>query len=292
MSASPAETPAVESPLREFAEIFFRSPAANTGLALILLVVLLSLLGPFIHAVDPNETVNAPFLPPFEDWSSPLGTDYIGRDVLAGIVNGGLATLSVGAMAALMAIFIGVVLGALAGYYGGAVDVAVMRVTEFFQVLPALLFAMVLVTLFSPSLWTSAIAIGVVSWTSTARLARGEFLRLKQMDYILAERVIGAGSGRIIWKVILPNAVAPLIVSATLAVGTAILFEAGLSFLGLGDPNMMSWGLMIGSNRPYILDAWWAVTLPGVAIFLTVLAVSLIGDGLNDAFNPRLRERV
>jgi peptide/nickel transport system permease protein len=159
-------------------------------------------------------------------------------------------------------------------------------------VLPALLFAMVLVTLFSPTLWTISIAIGVVSWTGTARLARGEFLRLKRLDYILAERVIGSKSGRIIWKVILPNAIAPLIVSATLAVGTAILFEAGLSFLGLGDPNMMSWGLMIGNSRPYILTAWWAVTLPGVAIFLTVLAVSLIGDGLNDAFNPRLRERI
>ena len=135
------------------------------------------------------------------------------------------------------------------------------------------------------------VAIGVVSWTGTARLARGEFLRLKRREYVLAERVIGASDARIIWKVILPNALAPLIVSATLAIGTAILFEAGLSFLGLGDPNVMSWGLMIGSNRPYILTAWWAVTLPGAAIFLTVLAVSLIGDGLNGALNPNSRGR-
>jgi peptide/nickel transport system permease protein len=220
-----------------------------------------------------------------------LGTDYLGRDLLIGLVYGGRATLLVGVVAAFLSVFIGIVVGALAGYYGGWIDEALMRITEFFQVLPTLLFAMVLVTLFSPTLWTISIAIGVVSWTGTARLARGEFLRLKQLDYILAERVIGAGNGRIIWRVILPNAVAPLIVSATLAIGTAILFEAGLSFLGLGDPNNMSWGLMIGNNRPYILAAWWAVTLPGVAIFLTVLAVSLIGDGLNDAFNPRLRER-
>ena len=146
-------------------------------------------------------------------------------------------------------------------------------------------------TLFSPSLTTIAVAIGVVSWTGTARLARGEFLSLKQREYVLAERVIGSSNARIIWRVILPNALAPLIVSATLAIGTAILFEAGLSFLGLGDPNVMSWGLMIGSNRPYILTAWWAVTLPGAAIFVTVLAVSLIGDGLNDALNPKLASK-
>jgi len=150
---------------------------------------------------------------------------------------------------------------------------------------------LVLVTLFTPTLTTIAVAIGVVSWTGTARLARGEFLRLRRREFVLAERVIGAGNSRIIWRVILPNALAPLIVSATLAIGTAILFEAGLSFLGLGDPNVMSWGLMIGSNRPYILAAWWAVTFPGAAIFLTVLAVSLIGDGLNDALNPNTRGR-
>jgi peptide/nickel transport system permease protein len=195
-------------------------------------------------------------------------------------------------VAAILSVVIGIFIGALAGYYGGTIDEILMRITEFFQVLPSLLFAMVLVTLFSPTIWIISVAIGIVSWTNTARLTRGEFIRLKRLDYVLAERVIGARSSRIIWKVILPNAIAPLIVSATLAIGTAILFEAGLSFLGLGDPNMMSWGLMIGNSRPYILIAWWAVTLPGIAIFLTVLAVSLIGDGLNDAFNPRLRERV
>jgi len=290
-AASAAPIPKPPSPWREALRVFCRNPSTIFGLVLLLAIVAVTIFGPMLMDVDPFDLVAPPMDPPGSDMAV-LGSDYLGRDIFAGLIFGGRATLLVGVVAAFLSVFIGVVVGALAGYYGGWVDEALMRVTEFFQVLPALLFAMVLVTLFSPSLWTSAIAIGVVSWTSTARLARGEFLRLKQMDYILAERVIGAGSGRIIWKVILPNAVAPLIVSATLAVGTAILFEAGLSFLGLGDPNMMSWGLMIGSNRPYILDAWWAVTLPGVAIFLTVLAVSLIGDGLNDAFNPRLRERV
>ncbi|HVR51987.1 MAG TPA: ABC transporter permease, partial [Pseudorhodoferax sp.] len=210
---------------------------------------------------------------------------------LTGIIYGGRATLLVGAFAALLSVSIGVALGALAGYYGGRVDALLMRVTEFFQVLPALLFAMVVVTLFSPSLVTVTLAIGIVSWPPTTRLTRAEFLKIKNLEFVRAEMAIGARPSRIIWKVILPNALPPLVVSATLAVGAAILFEAGLSFLGLGDPNQMSWGLMIGSARQYVLSCWWAVAFPGAAIFFTVLAVSLIGDGLNDALNPKLRER-
>jgi ABC-type dipeptide/oligopeptide/nickel transport systems, permease components len=283
-------TEAAPGQWREAWRVFCRNPSALFGLALLTFIVGTAIFGPMVVESDPFELTGPPLMPPGSEFGL-LGSDYLGRDILVGLIYGGRATLLVGFVAAFLSVFIGVVVGALAGYYGGWIDEALMRITEFFQVLPTLLFAMVLVTLFSPTLWTVAIAIGVVSWTNTARLARGEFLRLKQLDYVLAERVIGSRSGRVIWKVILPNAIAPLIVSATLAIGTAILFEAGLSFLGLGDPNMMSWGLMIGNNRPYILVAWWAVTLPGVAIFLTVLAVSLIGDGLNDALNPRLRER-
>lgn len=292
-TSTPAGVKAAPKPpgqWREALRVFCRNPSAVIGFFLLVAIVCITVFGPMLMEADPFELVGPPMMPPGEGFGL-LGTDYLGRDILTGLVYGGRATLLVGVVAAFLAVFIGVVIGALSGYYGGWVDEALMRITEFFQVLPTLLFAMVLVTLFSPTIWTISIAIGVVSWTNTARLARGEFLRLKQLDYILAERVIGSGNARIIWKVILPNAIAPLIVSATLAIGTAILFEAGLSFLGLGDPNMMSWGLMIGNSRPYILIAWWAVTLPGVAIFLTVLAVSLIGDGLNDAFNPRLRER-
>jgi peptide/nickel transport system permease protein len=197
----------------------------------------------------------------------------------------------VGAVAALLSVLIGITVGAMAGFYGGRTDNALMRVTEFFQVLPALLFAMVVVTLFTPTLITVTLAIGVVSWPGTARLTRAEFLKVRGLDFVRAERAIGARNARIIWRVILPNALPPLVVSATLAVGSAILFEAGLSFLGLGDPNQMSWGLMVGSSRQYVLSSWWAVALPGAAIFITVLAVSLIGDGLNDALNPKLRER-
>ena len=289
--AAPRKAAKAESPLREAWTMFRRNKPAMAGLALLILIILATLYGALFYGGDPYEIVWAPHEPPGATPEFPLGTDYLGRDLMAGLLTGGGPTLAVGAAAALLTMLIGVTIGALAGYFGGAIDNLLMRFTEFFQVLPALLFAMVLVTLFSPSLTMIAIAIGLVSWPQTARLTRAEFLKIRKLEYVTAARAIGARDGRIMWRVILPNALPPLIVSATLTVGVAILFEAGLSFLGLGDPNTMSWGLMIGANRAYILSAWWPVTFPGLAIFLTVFAVSLVGDGLNDAFNPKLRER-
>ncbi|HXH04632.1 MAG TPA: ABC transporter permease [Candidatus Competibacteraceae bacterium] len=277
-------------PGREAWRMFRRNIAAVAGLVMLCTIVLVCVLGPVVFPVDPFEIVWAPLTPPGES-EYLFGTDYLGRDVLAGIVYGGKATLVVGITAALLSVVIGVTIGALAGYHGGWVDSLMMRITEFFQVLPALLLAMALITLFSPTLTTITVAIGIVSWPAVARLARAEFLRIKQLEFVRAARAISASDARIILRVILPNALPPLIVMAALNTGTAILFEAGLSFLGLGDPSQMSWGMMIGSNRDYILSAWWPVTLPGIAIFLTVLSISLIGDGLNDAFNPKLRER-
>jgi len=291
LAARPAPAAlAAEHPAREALRMFMRNRTAIAGMVMLIAVLLVAIAGPWVYPADPFEIRTMPLTPPFSEdaW---LGSDQLGRDVLTGIVYGGRATLMVGAFAALLSVAIGVTLGALAGYYGGRVDALLMRVTEFFQVLPALLFAMVVVTLFSPSLVTVTLAIGIVSWPGTARLARAEFLKTKNLEFVRAERAIGARDARIIWKVILPNALPSLVVSATLAVGAAILFEAGLSFLGLGDPNQMSWGLMIGSARQYVLSCWWAVAFPGAAIFVTVLAVSLIGDGLNDALNPKLRER-
>jgi peptide/nickel transport system permease protein len=280
-----------QSPLREAWIMFRRNKPALVGMAILSLIILATLYGAFIFTGDAYDIVWAPHEPPLVTPEFPLGTDYLGRDLVAGLLTGGAPTLAVGAAAAAITMVIGVAVGALAGFFGGWVDNVLMRFTEFFQVLPALLFAMVLVTLFTPSLTMIAIAIGVVSWPQTARLTRAEFMKIKNLEYVTAARAIGAKNGRIMWRVILPNALPPLIVSATLTVGVAILFEAGLSFLGLGDPNTMSWGLMIGSNRADFLEAWWPVTFPGVMIFLTVFAVSLIGDGLNDAFNPKLRER-
>ena len=289
-AAGPATALRVEHPTVEALRMFLRNPSAIAGLVILAIVLLVSLLGPVLLPVDPFDITAAPLTPPLSEdaW---LGSDYLGRDVLAAIVHGGRATLLVGAVAASLSVLIGVTVGALAGYHGGKVDAVLMRITEFFQVLPSLLFAMVVVTLFSPTLTTVTVSIGMVTWTGTARLARAVFMKLRNMEFVRAERAVGAGDARLIWKVILPNAFPPLIVSATLAVGAAILFEAGLSFLGLSDPNVMSWGMTIGSSKQHVLTSWWAVAFPGLAIFVTVLAVSLIGDGLNDALNPKLRDR-
>lgn len=277
--------------MREAAAGFLRNRASIVGLALMAVIAALALFGPLLYPADPFEIVSSPLIPPWTASIVPLGSDYLGRDLLAGIIYGARVTLIVGGTAALMTITIGILIGASAGYWGGRIDRWLMRFTEFFQVLPPLLFAMVLVTLFSPSIPIVATAIGLVSWPATARLTRGEFLRIKTLGHVTAVRSSGGGSSYIMWRVILPNAAPPLIVSGALVVGMAILFEAGLSFLGLGDPNVMSWGLIIGANRAYIIDGWWTVTFPGLAIFLTVLSLSLIGDGLNDAFSPSLRER-
>ncbi len=280
---------AASSPLVAALRQFMRSPSGVAGAALLVIIVLGTVFGPSLYSIDPFDIVGLPFSPPDADaW---LGTDYLGRDVMAGLIYGGRATLTVGAVSALITIVIGVTVGALAGYFGGPIDAALVKITEFFQILPPLLFAMVLVTLFGQTLTTITLAIGVVSWTSAARLTRAEFMRLRGLDFVKASRAAGGGDLHLITKVVLPNALPPIIVSATLAIGVAILFEGGLSFLGLGDPNTMSWGLMIGQNRNYVLDAWWAVTFPGAAIFLAVLAISLVGDGVNDAVNPRLRRR-
>ena len=280
----------IEHPALEALRMFARNASAIVGVVMLGGILILTLVVPFIHGGDPFELVWAPVTAP-DGENVYFGTDYLGRDILTGIIHGGSATLAVGAAAAILTIFIGISVGSLAGYYGGWVDEVLMRITEFFQVLPTLLFAMVIVALFRPSIATVAFAIGIVSWTAVARLARSEFLRIRSLDYVKAARSIGSRDRHIIWTVILPNAMPPLVVQSALTVGVAILFEAGLSFLGLSDPNVMSWGYMIGSNRDYLMDAWWTVTIPGIFIFITVLAVSLIGDGLNDALNPKLRER-
>ena len=280
----------IEHPLIEAGRMFARNISAVIGALMLLGIIFLTLVMPHFYSVDPFDMVWRPLSPPGTE-TVLFGTDYLGRDILAGIIHGGRATLAVGGSAALLTVVIGISVGSLAGYYGGWVDEILMRVTEFFQVLPTLLFAMVIVALFRPSVVTVAVSIGVVSWTAVARLTRSEFLRIRSLDYVRASRSIGSRNARIIWMVILPNAMPPLVVQSALTVGVAILFEAGLSFLGLSDPNVMSWGFMIGSSRDYLMDAWWTVTIPGIFIFLTVLSVSLIGDGLNDATNPKLRDR-
>lgn len=277
-------------PLAEAWEMFRRDHTAMFGLVLLLLVIFTGIFGPIIYSGDPFDMVWAPLSPPGQDGFL-LGTDYLGRDLFVMILHGARVSLLVGASAAAITVFIGITVGALAGFYRGWVEELLMRFTEFFQVLPTLLFSMVIVALFGASLPIITFAIGIVSWPPVARVARSEFLRIRELEYVTAARSCGVVDRKLIFSVILPNALPPIIVQSALMVGTAILFEAGLSFLGLTDPNVVSWGQIIGSNRQYILEAGYTVTFPGLAIFVTALAVSLVGDGLNDALNPKLRKR-
>ena len=279
-----------EHPLSEAWRMFRRNRSALGGLILLGLILLVAVFGPVIYPYDPFEIVGKPLTPPGQR-GFVLGTDYMGRDTLAGLIHGSRPTLLVGAAAALFTLAIGITIGAFSGYYGGWVESALMRLTEVFLVLHPLLLAMVVATLFNPSLLTIVAAIGISSWPGTARLTRAEFLKVREQDYVMAARAVAAPRRYLIWRVVFPNCLPPLIVMAALRVASAILFEAMLSFLGLGDPRVMSWGYMIGLSRDFIFQSWWSVTLPGAAIFLTVLSISLVGDGLQDAFNPKLRER-
>ena len=283
------EEPTIK-PVKEIFQTFFKSYSAVTGLIILIGIAVMGFIGPIFYPTDPFDMVWMPFSPPGADGFL-LGTDYLGRDILSQIINGARVSIAIGFSAALVSCFIGVGIGSFAGFYGGWVEETLMRITEFFQVLPTLLFAMVIVALFGSSVLSITLAIGAVSWASVARITRSEFLRIKELDFVLASRASGSNNLSLIFRVILPNAAAPIIVQSALLVGAAITFEAGLAFLGLSDPNVISWGQVIGSNRIYILDATYTVTIPGIAIFITVLAISLVGDGLNDALNPKLRSR-
>lgn len=284
------EIASARHPAAEAWEMFRRNHAAMVALVVLTVIVIIAIFGPYIYPTDPFDMVWAPFSPPGVDGFL-LGTDYLGRDLMAALIHGARVSIVIGVAAAFMSVFIGVTVGALAGFYRGWVEEVLMRITEFFQVLPTLLFSMVIVALFGASLPMITFAIGIVSWTAVARITRSEFLRIRELEYVTASRASGAKNGKLMFQIILPNALPPIIVQAALMVGSAILFEAGLSFLGLTDPNVVSWGQVIGSNRQYILDASYTVTIPGIAIFITVLAISLVGDGLNDALNPKLRQR-
>ena len=270
---------------------FQRNKGAVLGLAILLLVVLVAALAPLLYSYSPWSMVQRPFLPPFDLKGFWFGTDTLGRDIGAGLAYGSQMSLLVGIVSTLVALAIGVVIGAFAGYYGGLLDDALMRFTEFFQTIPSFALAIVLVAILQPSTISIIIAIGVVSWPPVARLVRGEFLSLRSREFVQASVVLGQRNTKIIVSQILPNTLSPVIVMASLMVAQAILLESSLSFLGLGDPNTMSWGYMIGAARTVIRQAWWMSFFPGMAILLTVLSLNLVGEGLNDAFNPHLARK-
>ncbi|MCK6452356.1 MAG: ABC transporter permease [Alphaproteobacteria bacterium] len=274
--------------MRSFRQRFLGNPRVALGLAWLGLVVAVALLADVLAPKDPFAIVGAPFAPPAGDFV--LGTDSLGRDVAAGLIHGARTTMLIAVLSTLAAVGFGAIVGAVTGYYGKLVDDVLMRTTEFFQTIPSFLFAIVLIAILSPSAVNLVIAIATVSWPPIARVVRGEVLAVRSREFVQAAVVAGQRDSAILVTQVLPNTLSPLIVTGSLLVATAILFESALSFLGLGAPNQMSWGFMIGAGRSFMREAWWLVMVPGVAILLTVLAINLVGEGLNDALNPRLAD--
>ena len=276
--------------MADFWSRYKRNRMAVLGLFIIAATLVMAATASLFYPEDPFRLVGRPLSGPFENGFL-LGSDSLGRDVASGIVHGAKTSLLIGLIATLVSIFIGIFFGAFAGYYGGRIDDILMRVTEIFQTIPSFIFAILLVAIMKPSISSIVIAIAVVSWPGVARLVRGEFLSLKNREFVQACHTLGMGDLRIMLREILPNCLSPIIVIGSLMVATAILIESGLAFLGLGDPNIMSWGFQIGAGRTMLRSAWWVCTFPGIAILITVLAINLVGEGLNDALNPRLKER-
>lgn len=273
-----------------FWKLFARNRSAVMGMIILGCIFLMAVTAQLFFPADPFSLAGQSMSPPGQNGFL-LGSDSLGRDVASGIAHGAKTSLLIGLLATLVAVFVGVIMGALAGYYGGLVDNLLMRTTEMFQTIPSFLFAILLVAIMKPSIESIVIAIAVVSWPAVARLVRGEFLSLRNREFVQACHTLGMSDIRIMLGEILPNCLSPIIVIGSLMVATAILIESGLAFLGLGDPNIMSWGFQIGAGRTLLRSAWWVCTFPGIAILLTVLAINLVGEGLNDALNPRLRDR-
>ncbi len=268
---------------------WYLQPSILIGGTLLLAVLAAALLADWLYPGDPLDMVGTPYVWPGDDRELPLGTDLMGRDLTAGLLHGARVSLLVGVSSAVLSLAIGISVGAAAGFYRGRVDAVLTRITEFFQTIPAFLLAIILVTVLRPTLGTIVFALGVTSWTSIARLVRAEFIALREREFVRASIALGAGDAHLIFREILPNAWTPVIVSTALLVANAILSEAGLSFLGLGDPNLVSWGSMIGLGRDALRTGWYMTAIPGLAIVLTVLALNLLSDALHGALNPRLR---
>lgn len=271
--------------------LYFRSPPAIIGLILLLLILAMAVSAGWLYPRDPLSLAGRPLVWPFENPRFPLGTDNSGRDIAAQIFHGARFSLLIGVVATAIAVAVGIVIGAVAGYYGGWVDTVLMRITEAFQILPNFLLLLVLVAVFGSTITTVTIAIGIVSWPAPARLTRAEFLSLRNREFVQAGRTLGLRDISLIFGEILPNALPPIVVYASVVMAVSILLESALAFLKLSDPNIASWGNLIGLGRDVLRVQWYVSAIPGVAILVTVLAVSLVGQGLNDAFNPRLKSR-
>ncbi len=273
--------------MKDIIRTFLRRPAGIVGLVLLGLVCLMAVVAPLVYPASPWEMTGIPFSRPGENGML-LGADTLGRDVASGIVHGARVSILIGLASTATALCIGVLLGCISGYAGGAVDAVIVRFTEIFQTIPSFVLAILLVAILTPSIGTIILAIGLVSWPPLSRLTRAQVRSVAQREFVQAARCQGQSTLSVVVRHVLPNAISPIIVAGSLTVAAAILIEAGLSFMGLGDPNFMSWGYMIGSGRTVIRQAWWMSLFPGLAILLTVVAINLVGEALNDALNPRI----
>lgn len=279
------------SMLRETLRRLSRNPLAMAGAAVVLFFCVLALFPSLVSSHDPNRINILKILEP-PSRAHPLGTDDLGRDVLARMLHGARISLSVGFVAESIAIGIGLVVGLLSGYYGGKVDSLLMRFVDIMLCFPTFFLILAVIAFIGPSIWNIMLIIGVTGWMGVARLVRAETLSLKERDFVAAARAQGAGTARILFRHILPNTLAPVLVAATLGVAGAILVESGLSFLGIGvQPPTPSWGNILTSGKDNIEFAWWLSLFPGLAIFLTVLGYNLLGEGIRDAVDPRLKGR-
>ncbi|KQN52279.1 ABC transporter permease [Serratia sp. Leaf50] len=276
---------------RSVLQQLLRNPAGVIGLLILLLVIGMALLAPWLYPGDPLDMVATPLLLPGAQSAYPLGTDAMGRDVIAGIFHGARVSLLIGVSATVIGLLIGTLFGSIGGYFGGVIDNILVRITALFQTMPAFLLVIILLAIATPSVSLIAWSIGITSWPTVARLVRAEFRTLRDAEFVLAARAGGFSAWRIIFQEILPNALPAIIVTSSVMVASAILMESALAFLGLGDPNNVSWGSLIGSGREMLRSAWYLTAEPGLALVITILGLNLLGDALNDAFNPRLRKR-
>lgn len=268
---------------------FARNKAAVGGLAFIGLLFIVALTAPWLTTYEPLAISRDRLLAP--NGTHYMGTDDLGRDIFSGIIYGSRVALQVGLIVAIVSTTIGIIIGALAGYYGGKVDTVLMRISEMFQVIPIFFMALTIIAITGPGLIKLILVIAFLYWSRTSRLVRMQYHSIKNREYVEAARAIGQRDLPIMVRHILPNAIPPAIVNGSLVVAAAILVAAGLSFFGLGDPNLADWGQMINNAQRFLDRAWWLSVFPGIAISLTVIAFNLVGDGINDALNPRSRER-
>jgi peptide/nickel transport system permease protein len=267
---------------------FVHNPRAILGAVALVVLAAAAALAPRL-APYPPDTATFEHRLQAPSAAHPLGADHLGRDILSRTLWAARISLSIAALSTLITVTTGVFVGAVSGFFGGWADVALMRLTDATLAFPVFFIAVMFLALFGPSVPGLVFIIGVIAWPSTARLVRAEFLRLKQLDFVAAARALGASDTRLIARHLLPNVVAIVVISATLRVGLGILTEAGLSYLGLGvQPPMPSWGNMVADGREYLRIGWWISAVPGACVFVSVMAFNLIGDGLRDAFDPRI----